>query len=323
LSGSTPPRWGEHLAFSPGRHTVKVVAQFTQGDKRFETISNAVEIEITAAPPAPAAAAGVPEFRFIAPLGPRQSDPTAEAWTPEGAPAKLASLPLPDWLVPRPKPQQVPPRESTPTRHFCFWFSMPDTDGPMGRVDARSFIDIALLDEAGQPFAPPANVDTLTQAIPPDGVKPPGWLTATVCAGVRAPKTATVRLRYSTGNWSIPTGLQAEWPKEAKSGTRLEADAILTEIGQNALGHTFITYTRKNPQTALMQYGLTAITPDHRGIEPSAVRVSNTANEGYTETVEFVVKLDQVKAFLNRKRPIKTVEFKNVPLEPILPGDGN
>ena len=63
------------------------------------------------------------------------------------------------------------------------------------------------------------------------------------------------------------------------------------------------------------------LTKDERVVEHTALRTFGCTNllsfdRSSTETSEFPVRLDEVRVFQIRTRPVRSIEFKNVPLLP-------
>ena len=96
----------------------------------------------------------------------------------------------------------------------------------------------------------------------------------------------------------------------------LPGSATLSGIGQNAAGKAFVSVAKdivRDPATQLVS----PRPPRTAGNWTTRTdRGGPTAGPVQMEQFEFDVPLDQIEAFRFRTRPIKTVEFRNVSLQP-------
>jgi len=184
------------------------------------------------------------------------------------------------------------------SRFLYLWFSHP-------LIEITSFKRVTLLDAAGKPLAEgKAGFGTRSNNL--------GWIVQTIKAGNigSRPATINIRLEYSIGPWK-------DWndiPSDYRGGMMFGNSVMLGSIGQNAEGRAFISITRNNAAELDTQHDFLALTRDGRSLERTHTHLSGFSNL-LTERFEFPVKLDEVKAFRRRTRPIQSVEFKNVPLE--------
>jgi hypothetical protein len=259
---------------------------------RLETLSKQ-----TAAPAEP------PQLRFLAwqAEGPHVTNTIQGLpWYPDGKPmtnhGERMTLPTPTRVDVRATTEW----EKNP-RFLYFWFSHP-------ALDNNSFQRVTLLDGGGQPLPAAAGGSSASSQCISDSL---GWIMRTLCPGYagQIPPTINIRLEYSLGPWKTWSEIASDY----KGGLALGNGVMLGTIGQNAAGHAFVSITRSDFEKPATQYGFLALTREGRALENTGGGSSGFTNL-LTETFEFPVKLDEVKGFLRRTRPIQGVEFKNVPL---------
>ncbi len=222
-------------------------------------------------------------------------------WHSDGTPVKdpaeqhlMTSL-----YMPRMNIGDLPAGRMNPS-YLYLWFSHP-------AVDSNSFERVTLLDAGGQPkpLKYPIGYSQKTA----DRL---GWLLCGISPGNdgQLPATASFRLEYSLGPWKTGGDISGDFRGSMPLGDHW----TFGSIGQNAEGRTFISLTRldvNKPDTT--QHDFLALTRDGRAVQHTVVRGSSSG-ELASQTFEFPVKLDEVKAFRHLTRPIQSVEFKNVPL---------
>ena len=142
-----------------------------------------------------------------------------------------------------------------------------------------------------------------------------GWIKYTLSPGTvgHTPKTVNIRLEYSVGPWKYDSKIVPDY-----SGVMTFSEgSVLSGIGQTAAGKAFIGIAEDWSRTATTQYGVVATTVDGRTLDSLGTTRGGLAGGPVgMEQFEFDVPLDQIKEFHFRTRPIKCVEFKDVPLQP-------
>ena len=190
-------------------------------------------------------------------------------------------------------------------RFLFLWFSHPG-------IDEDSFKRVTLFDAEGKPLAPGTGAYTYDSKAPDDSNGNTGWIDYNLSPGYAGhiPASVTIRLEYSTGPWTR----EREIPSDYNGTMSLGGHVMLGLIGQNADGHAFISITRSDMEKPDTQYSFIALLRDGRELKHTGFGGGGYPNLT-TETSTFPVALAEVKAFRLRTSPIKTVEFKNVPLQ--------
>jgi serine/threonine protein kinase len=254
----------------------------------------------------PAQLAEPPQLRFLAWQDENRYLDQWRAWHPDGTPV-VDSTEL-RWLDgTRATPVDVRGTNwgKQNPRFLFLWFSHPAFEG-------SSYARVTLFDRDGKRVE---NVgSSIGQGVdgPRDSTGNLGWLTHTMSPGyfTNMPATVNVRLEYGIGPWTVR---REEIPSTFSGSMTLHNKANLVLIGQSAKGEAFVTMSRTDGGVSDKQLNFVALTKDGRQVERTGQRLVGQENS-MTETFEFPVKLEEIKAFQFRTRPIKTVEFKNVPL---------
>ena len=198
-------------------------------------------------------------------------------------------------------------RQTENPRFLFLWFSHP-------AMERTSFAKVTLYDDAGRILAKAAGAMGQRVVKASEWTGEPGWILHTVSPGcyTNMPPTINVRLEYGIGPWTILGDGIAPGFSGPKS---LGKKAILAPIGQSSEGHACVSVTRSDAAAPDTQYGFLALTKDGREVEHTGGYTSGFTNL-LTETSEFPVRLDEVRVFQIRTRPVRSIEFKNVPLLP-------
>jgi len=195
-------------------------------------------------------------------------------------------------------------------RFLHLWFSHP-------LIDRQSLNDVALLDSTGKPLEPRDGMLGSNARGTEDGDRF-GWLTHTLSPGYAGniPTAVTVRLRYSLGSWEH----EQMFAPDENGIIALGNGSQFNGIGQNAKGTAFFSIAVDMKQDAARQFGVVAVTKDGRELQPSGGETGGGVGEAvHVQRFIFDTPLAEVAHFRLGTRPVRTVEFRNIPL-PVNPG---
>ena len=257
--------------------------------------------------------AELPKLRFLAWQDERKDWPNGRTWHADGTPVtEKDELRLQGNVL----PAGLGFCENTAyakenLRVLNLWFSHPG-------FDKQSYKQIELFDAAGKPLPLAASGSFAAgSAAPGPNNDNLGWITCGFSPGQtgNTPKTATIRLQYSAGPWTKGQRIKPDF-----NGVKgLPGSATLSGIGQNATGKAFVSIAKdkdifRSPAT---QISFTATVEGGRELTSSStMHGSSSASHIMTERIEFDVPLSLIKEFRCHTRPIRSVEFRNVSLQP-------
>ena len=190
-------------------------------------------------------------------------------------------------------------------RFLHLWFSHP-------LIDRQSLNEVALLDSTGKPLEPRDGMLGSNARGTEDGDRF-GWLTHTLSPGYAGniPTAVTVRLRYSLGPWEH----EQMFAPDENGIIALGNGSQFNGIGQNAKGTAFFSIAVDMKQDAARQFGVVAVTKDGRELQPSGGETGGGVGEAvHVQRFIFDTPLAEVAHFRLGTRPVRTVEFRNVPL---------
>ena len=196
-------------------------------------------------------------------------------------------------------------------RFLHLWFSHP-------LIDRQSLNEVALLDSTGKPLEPRDGMLGSNARGTEDGDRF-GWLTHTLSPGYAGniPTAVTVRLRYTLGPWEQ----EQMFAPDENGIIALGNGSQFNGVGQNAKGKAFLTIAVDMKQDAARQFGVVAVTKDGRELQPSGGETGGGVGEAvYVQRFLFDTPLAEVAHFRLGARPVRTVEFRNVPL-PVNPSN--
>ncbi|HWB59204.1 MAG TPA: ankyrin repeat domain-containing protein, partial [Chthoniobacteraceae bacterium] len=289
--------WGKPIVFSH--------VPLTRWDQQQSPGAPAVDRPLTGSAQT-ASAADPPQLRFLAWQDENTDLAHWRAWHPDGSPVvDPDELKLIGRFHPAFEDVSSTAEGKKNPRFLFLWFSHPG-------IDEDSFKRVTLFDAEGKPLASGAGSYTYDSKPPDDSNGNTGWIDYNLSPGDAGhmPASATIRLEYSAAPWAG----EREIPSDYNGTMSLGSHVMLGLIGQNADGHAFISITRSDMEKPDTQYSFIALLRDGRELKHTGFGGGGFPNLT-TETSTFPVALAEVKAFRLRTSPIKTVEFKNVPLE--------
>ncbi|MFA5864038.1 MAG: M56 family metallopeptidase [Phycisphaerae bacterium] len=241
-----------------------------------------------------------PELKYLA-WQPKDENKTPEVyWYPNGHPLKN---PAELKMLGKVRPVIYGNAFAKKLKVLSFWFSHP-------LFDRCSVGPMSLLNPNGQPMAFYFSY-SFTEAGTETGNLP--WMVFTTDTSFdKFPPQADIRFRYSLGEWKYN-----ESPTRMDSGATQSfgQDEYLGPVGQNERKEAFVSLIRdrtKNPDT---QFDFVAIKKDGKEIERRG-GMSSGQETRLVETFTFACPLSEIKEFRLRTRPIRSIIFKNVSLEP-------
>ncbi len=194
------------------------------------------------------------------------------------------------------------------------WFSQP-------LFDEQSFNEVTLLNASGRPVALAGGGITGSSSYVANASRGGlGWLTYTLSPGAASASSqkVTVRLRYSCGPW----GDVQRFGPDNTSITPLGNGSQFNTLGQDAGGHAFFAIAIDMTQDSQRQFGVVAVTRDGRELNMSGGARGGGGGEAvHVQRFSFDVPLAGVAYFRLGTRPIRTMEFTDVVLNPpVSPG---
>jgi|GEM_PF-771236 len=248
-----------------------------------------------------------PQLQFLAWQDENKDLLQPHAWHSDGTPVQdKDELKWIKGLAPTPVNVHGTSEVKKNPRFLFLWFSHP-------AIDNDSFKRVRLFDPSGKPLELGAAGSISYNSVSPDESNGnTGWITYTISPGNAGhiPASANIRLDYSVGPWTMGGDI----PRDYSGVESLGNHTMLGSLGQTASGEAFISITSSNTEEPDVHYDFVALTNDGHSIGHTGLRTSGFPNL-LTETFNFPVKLDSVKAFRLRTRPIRKVEFKNIPIQ--------
>jgi hypothetical protein len=251
-----------------------------------------------------------PQLRFLAWQDEHKDQGQSQAWHADGTPVvEQRELDLLRFVLPTKMIENAKAMAEKNPRFLCLWFSHPG-------IDRQSYGEVTLLDAAEKPL-PLASFSFASNSQPPapaNGML--GWITYTLSPGAlgQTPSTANVRLRFSAGPWGPGPDIEPNF----RGVVTLGHGSTLNSIGQTAADKAFIAIAQAAPGgDTTGQIGFVAIAKDGRELDAQSGIVGGPSAGPYqTRQFEFDVLLATIQVFRARTRPIETVEFCNVSLQP-------
>jgi hypothetical protein len=190
---------------------------------------------------------------------------------------------------------------------FCFWFSHP-------AFDPRSDCSISIADTNGNTI--PCFHGGISSSLrePSSDLEDQAWFISNFAFASESdiPPAINLRLTYSLGPWSYKQALDVA--ANVHQSISLPG-GLVTGMGETLERQAFISVARDASQSTNMQYDFVAETRGGSRFAPKGSQLSGT-DRLLTQQFEFRMPLSDIKAFHLRSRPIRTVEYRNISLQP-------
>ncbi|MGA2259206.1 MAG: hypothetical protein ABSG53_31420, partial [Thermoguttaceae bacterium] len=200
------------------------------------------------------------------------------------------------------------PKDHRNRRFLCLWFSHP-------LFDWQGIDEVTLLDTAGKPIPLGEDGTIISRIRSAEEINGPdrlGWLTYTTSWDTDSP-TVTVRLRYTLG--PLERTREVDVTPNNFTEISLEGGSRLKHIGENSDGHAFVAIVVDTAGTKDRSFGVVAVTKDGRELKSGGIGDGNAVRGLRTGQFTFEASLSDITKFRIGTRPIRTVEFKNVPTQ--------
>jgi hypothetical protein len=323
-----PYRWIEfrNISLRAGHQTeVEVLSE----DKRLQTSGTPTGSAVPPKPPVSAAAlAEPPKLRFLAWQDENPEWKTwTNAWRADGKRAGTREEQLLLGLVSPARIDLSGTKDGRGRRVLLVWFSHP-------ALSPNSHCQLALKDPTGRTIRgdaghsyqmPEGNIYGGGRNLPRDGgddgsepvfvQSDEGWFVAyfVPARDESIPASATLTLRYSVGAWEFP-GITLARDSFA-GGVTGTTWGTISWTGETADGRAFVTLTGDSTQFPNLQVDFEAETMAGKVMEPLGTDDSGPP-EMRTRRFIFPVHLRELKEYRLRTRSVRTVEFRDIALQP-------
>ncbi|MEO5913220.1 MAG: DUF4019 domain-containing protein [Luteolibacter sp.] len=237
-----------------------------------------------------------PKLQFIGWQSPRK-----EVWHPDGSPVtdpeELAWLREigPNYAYDRSKGEAI--------RGMTFWFSHP-------LLEKSNTTELQFLDEQGRVIPEIDGMDGKRSETRGKGGQL-GWSVMTLAVDTTRP--LIIRLNYTLGPLEK---IKEQIVEPNNRGSSFGyGNTSITAMGQNAGGQSFLMLAVEEAEQSVRRFGVIAVTKNGREIVGDWFRTGGSGSP-MVETFDFNVPIADVAKFRIGTRPLRTVDWKDLPVGP-------